>query len=138
MKSNILIVDDEVDTPMLFEQVFKHEIKNLQIKLFFVESAEHALEILHENIIKIHLIIILSDINLSGLSGIFLLKKLKKDYPLIPVCMIAIDGANELQVAHEYLSVEIINKPINFAKLKDAISRMLKFNKLRDTGSDND
>jgi two-component system, chemotaxis family, chemotaxis protein CheY len=74
----VLVVDDEKDIQMLFEQRFRKEIRNREIEFVFAFSGEEALE--YMNNLKHEFVLILSDINMPGMSGLELLKKIKAKY----------------------------------------------------------
>ena len=73
----ILVVDDEHDVKTLFEQRFRKEIKNGEVQFAFAYSGEEALQYLATN--KQEAVLILSDINMPGMSGLELLGKIKKE-----------------------------------------------------------
>ena len=115
----ILVVDDEADMQALFEQYFRKEIKSGEMRFVFARSGGEALEILnHENH---EIILILSDINMPGMSGLELLKKVKHKYLLPPpkVMMITAygDEAN-YQQAMNFGADDFLTKPLDFKELK--------------------
>lgn len=73
----ILVVDDERDMQTLFEQRFRKEIKNKEVELVFAFSGEEALSLLNK---MAQAMLILSDINMPGMSGLQLLEKVKEKY----------------------------------------------------------
>jgi CheY-like chemotaxis protein len=115
---NIVIVDDERDVQTLFEQRFRHEVRQGLLELHFAFSGEEALTLLsHGGIADI--VLILSDINMPGMNGLELLKIVKELYPLLKVYMItAYSDAENRQRAVEYGCDDYLTKPIDFTVLK--------------------
>ncbi len=91
----ILVVDDEHDVRMLFEQRFRKEIRNELIQFAFAYSGEEALNYLNQH--EHEAVLILSDINMPGMSGLELLRKIKQDHKQPPpvVMMITAYGDKE-------------------------------------------
>jgi CheY-like chemotaxis protein len=117
----IMVVDDEQDVQFLFEQRFRREIKQNQIKLYFTLSAEQALEQLQSNQSKC-VSLILADINMPGMNGLELLRIIKESYPNLKVFIItAYDDENNYSTAKTYGADDYIIKPIEFNKLKEKI-----------------
>jgi CheY-like chemotaxis protein len=117
----IMVVDDEQDVQFLFEQRFRREIKQNQIKLYFTLSAEQALEQLQSNQSKC-VSLILADINMPGMNGLELLRIIKENYPNLKVFIItAYDDENNYSAAKTYGADDYITKPIEFNKLKEKI-----------------
>ena len=73
----ILVVDDEKDVQVLFEQRFRKEIKNGEMDLVFAFSGEEALQYMQAN--EHEAVLILSDINMPGMSGLELLRHIKEN-----------------------------------------------------------
>lgn len=118
----ILVVDDEKDVQMLFEQHFRKEIKNGEIHLDFAFSGEAALQFmrLHEQ----EAVLILSDINMPGMSGLELLKNIKEKYEKPPpvVMMITAYGDDEnYNQAMKLGADDFLTKPVDFAALKEKL-----------------
>ena len=69
--------------------------------------------------IRPQLIVILSDINMSGMDGLSLLREVKKLRPEMPVMMVTAYGDDERRRrASEYGAAEFLAKPVDFAYLK--------------------
>jgi CheY-like chemotaxis protein len=122
----ILIVDDEKDVQWLFEKTFRKEQKTGEFDMHFAYSGEDALTLLKQPQMG-DLSVVLTDINMPGMSGIDLLKIIKEEYSRLPVIVItAYDDAKNRMSAYRYGADDYINKPIDFPKLKD---KLLKFGK---------
>jgi two-component system, chemotaxis family, chemotaxis protein CheY len=119
----ILVVDDEQDIKTLFEQRFRSEIKNGQVEFVFAFSGEDALVKL--NRWEHEAMLILSDINMPGMSGLQLLEQVKKKYMKPPpvVMMITAYGDTEnLRIANELGADDFLTKPLDFVKLKEKLN----------------
>ncbi|MCD6661740.1 MAG: response regulator [Lentimicrobium sp.] len=121
----ILVVDDEADIQPLFEQRFRKEIKSGDVSFEFAFSGEEALvcldKYLHEAVL------ILSDINMPGMSGLELLSRIKAKHhdPPPMVMMISAYGDSENQKAAMDLGADgFISKPVDFAVLKEKIKAL--------------
>ena len=93
----ILVVDDERDIQILFEQRFRKEIKNNQVQFVFAFSGEEALKLLNQW--EHEAVLILSDINMPGMSGLELLENIKKKYmkppPVVMMITAYADAENQ-------------------------------------------
>lgn len=120
----ILIVDDEKDVEMLFRQKFRKEVKFNDLELMFAFSGKEALELLErEDPPKV--VYVFSDINMPGMTGLELLKVVKKRFPDIKVSMISAYGdAENYNKAKESGAQEFFTKPIDFDSLKKEISQL--------------
>ena len=78
----ILVVDDERDIQTLFEQRFRKELRDKTVEFVFAFSGEDALTYLGNNAHEQEAILILSDINMPGMSGLELLEHIKKNFTL--------------------------------------------------------
>ncbi len=121
----IMVVDDERDIETLFRQRFRKEIKENLLDFHFAFSGEEALDYLKlKN--PTDVVLILSDINMPGMSGIELLKILKEDFSYLKVFMItAYDDKEKYEKAIAYGAEEFLAKPIDFEKLKKAMFDIL-------------
>lgn len=121
-----LVVDDEKDVEMLFQQKFRKEIRSGSIVLEFAFSGSEALEILKSNDPP-EVVYIFSDINMPGMSGLELLEKVKKEFPDIKVSMISAYGDQEnYDKAMESGAKAFFTKPINFDALKEEVNQLLQ------------
>ncbi|MBK7087580.1 MAG: response regulator [Chitinophagaceae bacterium] len=114
----ILVVDDETDVRFLFEQRFRKEIRNHELDFDFAYSGEDALKSL--NLHAREAVLILSDINMPGMSGLELLKQIKLKYEKPPpiVMMITAYGDDEnYKQAIQFGADDFLTKPIDFTLL---------------------
>lgn len=130
---NILVVDDESDMETLFQQRFRKEIREKTIDFFFANSGEQALFYLEKH--NHEAVLILSDINMPGISGLQLLKMIKQRYENPPpvVMMITAYGDDEnYKQAMQLGADDFLTKPIDFSLLKEKLNKRING---KDTGS---
>ena len=119
----ILVVDDERDMQVLFEQRFRKEIKSGEVEFIFSFSGEDALVQL--NRWEHEAMLILSDINMPGMSGLQLLENVKKKYmkpPPVVMMITAYGDAENLRIATELGADDFLTKPVDFIKLKEKLN----------------
>ncbi len=122
----ILVVDDEADVQPLFLQRFRKEIKNHELDFDFAFSGEEALHYLEEKHSEV--VLILSDINMPGMSGLDLLVKIREDYDNPPplVMMITAYGDEENKTtALQRGANDFLTKPLDFNLLKEKLNTVL-------------
>ena len=122
----VLVVDDEKDVQVLFEQRFRKEIKNGEMDLVFAFSGEEALQYMQAN--EHEAVLILSDINMPGMSGLELLRHIKEKYEKPPpvVMMITAYGDDEnYNQAMQLGADDFLTKPVDFAALKEKLKTKL-------------
>ena len=121
----ILVVDDEQDVKLLFQQRFRREIKKGKLDLLFAFSAEEAIDALNEMQVKADLI--LSDINMPGMNGLQLLDHLKQNFVKPPpvVMMISAYGDQEnMENAKKLGADDFFTKPLDFNLLKEKLQTL--------------
>ena len=117
----ILVVDDEPDVEMLFRQHFRHDIRAGRFTMEFAPSGERALQRITDSA-GASIILILSDINMPGMTGLELLPKAKAARPDVPVIMITAYGDVETKrKALEGGAEALFTKPIDFGALRSEI-----------------
>jgi CheY-like chemotaxis protein len=119
---NILVVDDELDVCMLFKQRFRKEFKSGSIIFNFAHSGEEALQYLQAK--EQEAVLILSDINMPGMSGLDLLKRIKEKNMAPPpvVMMITAYGDEEnYNTAMRLGADDFLTKPVDFPTLKEKL-----------------
>ena len=120
----ILVVDDEPDVELLFRQRFRQDVRAGRFSMEFAQSAVAALQRITD--IGGALILILSDINMPGMSGLELLPRARAARPDVPVIMITAYGdAETKRKALEGGARSLLTKPIDFAALRDEIEARL-------------
>ena len=121
----ILVVDDEPDVEPLFRQQFRRDIRASRFTMEFAQSAVDALEQI-DHAEGVTLILVLSDINMPGMSGLELLPKIKVLRPDVPVIMITAYGdAETKRKALENGAEALLTKPIDFSALRQQIETRL-------------
>jgi CheY-like chemotaxis protein len=121
----ILVVDDEQDIKTLFEQRFRREIREGAFHFAFCFSGEEALAFLREH--PSEAVLILSDINMPGMSGLELLEKIRENAPAPPpfIVMITAYGDPEKQAEAMRLGAnDFLNKPLDFSILKQKLEHL--------------
>jgi CheY-like chemotaxis protein len=117
----ILVVDDEADVELLFRQQFRRDLRAGRFAMEFAQSASLALQRISEAGDQ-SLILILSDINMPGMSGLELLPKAKALRPDVPVIMITAYGdADTKRKALDSGAEALLSKPIDFGMLRSEI-----------------
>jgi two-component system chemotaxis response regulator CheY len=122
----VLVVDDETDVQFLFQQRFRREIRNKDIEFVFAFSGEEAITILKS--MEQEAVLILSDINMPGMSGLELLEFIKKDYlkpPPVVMMITAYGDEDNFNSAKKLGADEFLTKPLDFTMLKDKIKSMI-------------
>jgi CheY-like chemotaxis protein len=125
MSALILVVDDEPDVEVLFRQQFRKELRSSRFVMEFAQSAPKALERV-SSAEAARLILILSDINMPGMSGLDLLPEARKARPEVPVIMITAYGDEETRRrAIAAGAAGLFTKPIDFPELRGEVGRVL-------------
>lgn len=121
----ILVVDDEQDVKILFQQRFRKEIRREELNFVFAFSGEEALDIMKT--MNQEAVLILSDINMPGMSGLELLETIKKNYVKPPpvVMMITAYGDDENRNTSIRLGADdFLTKPLDFNILKTKLKEL--------------
>lgn len=117
----ILVVDDKPDVETLFRQQFRRDLRAGRFTMEFAQSAPAALKCI-SGASAASLILILSDINMPGMSGLELLPKAKAMRPDVPIIMITAYGdADTKRKALENGAEALLTKPIDFGALRSEI-----------------
>ncbi len=118
----ILVVDDEKDVQTLFEQRFRKEMKSGEIQFAFAFSGEEALQFLTDH--EQEAVLILSDINMPGMSGLELLRRIKQEYhepPPVVMMITAYGDAENYNQATQLGADDFLTKPVDFTVLKEKL-----------------
>jgi CheY-like chemotaxis protein len=122
----VLVVDDEPDVEELFRQKFRRDLREQRFVMDFAISAKDALARI-ANIIEQPLILILSDINMPGMTGLEMLPKVRELRPDVPVIMITAYGDPETKrKAIEGGAEGLLTKSIDFTLLREEIDTRLE------------
>ena len=117
----ILVVDDEKDVQVLFEQRFRKEIRNKEMEFAFAYSGEDALKYLNQ----LHeAVLILSDINMPGMSGLELLRHIKEKHhepPPVVMMITAYGDADNYNTAMKLGADDFLTKPLEFSLLREKL-----------------
>ena len=122
----VLVVDDEPDVELLFRQQFRHDLRASRFAMEFAQSGDSALQAVADASAA-SLILILSDINMPGMSGLELLPKAKAARPDVPIVMITAYGdAETKRKALENGAEALFTKPLDFALLRSEIDTRIE------------
>jgi CheY-like chemotaxis protein len=122
----VLVVDDEPDVEALFRQQFRRDLRAQRFVMDFAISATDALARIASTIEQ-SLILILSDINMPGMTGLEMLPKVRELRPDVPVIMITAYGDPDTRrKALESGATGLLTKPIDFSLLRQEIDMRLE------------
>ena len=120
----ILVVDDEQDVETMFRQQFRKQIKEGIIQLHFAFSAQDALDYMGQ-LKPFDIVMLLSDINMPGMTGLQLLEEVKKSHPQLRVIMITAYGNPHYISESQRLGADgYLTKPVDFVELKEQLLRI--------------
>ena len=121
----ILVVDDETDVRDLFQQRFRREIRNGELQFNFAFSGEEALFFLRAH--QSEVLIILSDINMPGMSGLELLGHVKEEFDMPPTTMMMITAYGDDESYRQAMQLganDFLVKPLDFSVLKHKLLQL--------------
>jgi DNA-binding NtrC family response regulator len=125
MTVRVLVVDDEPDVEALFRQQFRREVRQGLYTLDFALSAAAALDTL-DGCVGEEIILLVSDINMPGMSGLELLPEVKARRPALPVFMISAYGdAERVAMALNRGANKFLTKPVDFPQLKQDVMAVI-------------
>ncbi len=122
----ILVVDDELDIKSLFEQRFRKEIKSGEMMFAFANSGEEALAYManHDH----EAVLILSDINMPGMTGLQLLQHIKQKYATPPPMVMMITAYGDEENYNQAMKLgadDFLTKPVDFILLKEKLKTIV-------------
>jgi CheY-like chemotaxis protein len=118
----ILVVDDERDIEILFQQRFRKEIREREIDFVFAYSGEQALSYLNQHVHEA--VLILSDINMPGMSGLELLREIKQKFEQPPPFVMMITAYGDAENYNQAMRLgadDFLTKPLDFTLLKEKL-----------------
>ena len=118
----VLVVDDENDVQTLFEQRFRKEIRTGEFQFVFAFSGEEALHYMQKN--NHEAILILSDINMPGMSGLELLREIKEKFESPPPVVMMITAYGDAENYNQAIKLgadDFLTKPVDFPALKEKL-----------------
>ncbi len=122
MTVRVLVVDDEPDVETLFRQQFRREVRQELYTLDFALSGKAALDILDGHIGE-QIILLVSDINMPGMTGLELVQVVKQRRPDLPAFMISAYGDQDtIATALAHGADKFPTKPVDLPQLKRDIT----------------
>ena len=113
----VLVVDDESDVEMLFRQQFRRDLRDGRFSMEFALNATDALDKIRDA--AGDLILLVSDINMPGMSGLDLIPRAKALRPDLPVVMVTAYGDAQTRSAALAQGADgFFTKPIDFNALR--------------------
>ncbi|MBO4225563.1 MULTISPECIES: response regulator [Bradyrhizobium] len=126
MSVMVLVVDDEPDVEALFRQQFRRDLRAQRFVMDFAGTASEALTRISD-VGEHSLILIFSDINMPGMSGLEMLPEVRARRPDVPVIMITAYGdAATRKKALERGADDLLTKPIDFSQVRQEIDARLE------------
>ena len=123
----ILVVDDERDIEILFQQRFRREIREKEIEFVFAYSGEEALRYLNQHVHEA--VLILSDINMPGISGLDLLREIKQKFEEPPPFVMMITAYGDAENYNQAMRLgadDFLTKPLDFVVLKGKLKEKVQ------------
>ncbi len=117
----ILVVDDEEDVQYLFKQEFRKEIRAKSYSFSFALNAAEALQFL-DRLEPFDVFLVLSDINMPGMTGLEMVKKIKERRTDLIVIMVTAYGDKEnYETSIRNGAADLVTKPVDFVKLRELL-----------------
>lgn len=124
MTAQILVVDDEPDLELLIQQKFRHQIREGVVTFLFARDGADALAQLQSNGA---IDVVVTDINMPGMDGLSLLRKLQEteEKPSTIIVSAYGDMAN-IRTAMNRGAFDFLTKPIDFPDLEATIAKTIR------------
>jgi CheY-like chemotaxis protein len=123
-KKNIFIVDDCLTNIMVIEKFIKKKINDVNISTFL--NAESALEAFNDYEKKnINVDLLITDVYMDGLSGVDLLKQVKKKQFFSTIPIVLCTGSTTYQNISKNLNCYFLLKPISKNSIFEIIDKTL-------------
>ena len=123
----ILVVDDERDIEILFQQRFRREIREKEMAFVFAYSGEEALRYLNQHVHEA--VLILSDINMPGMSGLELLREIKQKFEQPPPVVMMITAYGDAENYNQAIRLgadDFLTKPLDFSLLREKLKEKVQ------------
>lgn len=115
----LLIVDDQTGIRLLLDEVFRRE--GFETRL--AANGMEALQAMKEEVPGC----VLLDMKMPGIDGIEVLKRLKSEWPEVPVIMMTAYG--EIELTEDALKIgakKYFTKPFDIYEVRDAVNAMFE------------
>jgi CheY-like chemotaxis protein len=120
---HILVVDDESDVELLFNQKFRHELRKGDYRFDYAQDGEEALRYLR-SLDPLDVVMVITDINMPRMNGFELLNILKNDFPGLRVMVLTAYGDPQNFARTKSMGADdFLTKPVNFDVLKDKLDK---------------
>ena len=119
----ILVVDDEADMQLLFEQRFRKDIREGRMNFAFATNGAQALQYMAQN--DHEAVLILSDINMPGMTGLQLLEQIKTAYKTPPPVVMMISAYGDTDNYNRAMQLgadDFLTKPLDFGLLREKLN----------------
>ncbi len=125
MRQNILIIDDEESILESLSDILIDE----GYRVITAKTAKECINYLHQE----NPDLLILDVWLPDIDGLEVLKKIKKDYPSIPVIVISGHGTVEMAVkAIKLGAFDFLEKPLSYDRVIVTVSNALRFRALEE------
>lgn len=114
---NIVFVDDEEESIILFEHKFRKEVQENKVRLLTFSDSQKCFDFLSNN--KTDLLVMFSDIHMPKVDGFKLIDKVKEIYPDLDIYFISAFDRDDYKFKADCLGAKgYLTKPVNFDAVK--------------------